>query len=391
MRAGHGFQLPVLEAPFWNQRNLRWCQVVNSVNNAMRPDVAIAGGGIIGLALGLEMRLRGMNVTVLERGQPMRAASWAAGGMLAVDDPQNPPGLMDLARLSARLYPEWLQRIEELSGRRVPMRTRKALQWVGPQLCGKLAASAEIGELAPGLQAESLRFQLLEENSVDPRDLCAALPKAFLIAGGSLLQGCETQSATRAGDEVHVQTTTGHLTAKHFVNCCGAWSGAGIDGLQNLPVEPVKGQMVELRCAPEQLKCVVRSPGLYLVPRGDGRVTVGATIERIGFDTKVEERVIAGLISSARRLMPELEIPHPLDSWAGLRPGTPDGLPVMGPALDPQTEGRAPRCWHATGHYRDGILLAPATARVMAQAIAGESTNVPLDAFSAKRFLPPRQ
>src|SRR5665213_1941290 len=93
-------------------------------------DVVIAGGGIIGVALGLELRLRGMSVLVLERGQAMRGASWAAGGMLAVDDPQNPVELMELARLSARLYPEWLRMVEELSGLRVPMRTRQALQWV---------------------------------------------------------------------------------------------------------------------------------------------------------------------------------------------------------------------------------------------------------------------
>lgn len=351
----------------------------------MQVDVAIAGGGIIGLSLGLELRLRGMSVTVLERGQAMRAASWAAGGMLAVEDPQNPPELMELARLSGRLYPEWLRRVEELSGVRVPMRTRQALQWVGPEAGEGLATAEVIREIAPGLHADELRLRLLDEGSVDPRDLCVALPKAFMAAGGRLLEWCGVTGVRQTMNEVSVHTTGNTLFAGHFVNCCGAWAGAVIDGLANLPVEPVKGQMAELRCAPEQLRCVVRAPGVYLIPRGDGRITLGATIERAGFDDQVDEGAIRGLVNGARKLMPELSMPV-LQSWAGLRPGTPDGLPVMGPALDSRSENTAARCWHVTGHYRDGILLAPATALVMAQAIAGEQTSVALDAFGAERF-----
>jgi len=362
-------------------------------NNAIRADVAIAGGGIIGVALGLELRLRGASVTVLERDQAMRAASWAAGGMLAVEDPQNPPLLMDLARLSARLYPEWLQRIEELSGLRVPMRTQQALQWVGPADLKSLArdgiaTAEEIHDLAPGLHEEGPRFRLIQEGSVDPRDLCAALPRAFVAAGGRLVEACGVTGISQADNEVRVHTASGTFVAGHFVNCCGAWAGAAIEGLANLPVEPVKGQMVELHCAPDRLRCVVRAPNVYLIPRGDGRVTVGATIEHVGFDDDVDDGAISGLVQTAQKLLPDLRSQQPIKSWAGLRPGTPDGLPVMGPALDSRGENKPPRCWHATGHYRDGILLAPATARVMAQTVTGDRTAIALDAFAPARFTP---
>ena len=342
-------------------------------------DVAIAGGGIIGLALGLELQLRGMSVMVLERGQAMRGASWAAGGMLAVEDPQNPPAMMELARLSGRIYPAWLRRVEQLSALRVPMRTRQTLQWVGPEVQEGIATTEEIGELAPGLRGEGLRFRLIEEGSVDPRDLCAALPKAFVAGGGRLVEGCEVSAAECGVDRVNLRTEQGEFAAETFVDCRGAWA-------KGVSVEPVKGQMGEMRCASERLRCVVRGPGAYLIPRGDGRVAVGATLERVGFDTRVDEGAIAALMRAARELMPELEAKDPVESWAGLRPGTPDGLPVMGAAAGLEGKRAKPRCWYASGHFRDGILLAPGAARVMAQAITREEPDVPIEVFSLERF-----
>ena len=348
-------------------------------------EIVIAGGGIIGLALGLELQLRGATVTIFERGHAMRAASWAAGGMLAVADPQNPPELMPLARLSRQLYPDWLRSIEDLSGIRVPLRTQHALQWVECDVREELATAQEIRALAPALHANGQSFRLLDEGSVDPRDLCSALPKAFTAAGGTLIEGCGVLEVVQSQHELRVRTTGGEFLATHFVNCCGAWAGAAIEGLSPLPVGPVKGHMVELACTPDLLKCVVRAPGVYLIPRGDGRITVGATLERVGFDDRVDDHAVTGLIHSAQTLLPQLDPPQPLNAWAGLRPGTPDALPVMGPALSPAHE-EIPNSWHATGHYRDGILLAPATARVMAQALAGNQPAVPLEPFSAHRF-----
>lgn len=342
-------------------------------------DVVIAGGGIIGLSLGLELLERGLSVTVIDRQQAMSSASWAAGGMLAVWDPQNPAELMPLAIRSEELYPDYLARIEEFSGKAVPMRTRWAMQHViVPRPGAKVVSATELAEFAPGLKPGEQRFEWLEEGSVDPNDLREALPPAFVAAGGVLLEHTEVQRI-EANGAVRVRTSTGHVCAAEFVNCCGSWAGDAAQGLDKLPVEPLKGQMVNLRCAPERLRCVVRAPGIYLIPRGDGRVTVGSTIERAGFDDNVSEPVVRRLAAAGQELLPEAEAPAQMDMWAGLRPATPDLLPVLGPA-------EKHHCWHATGHYRDGILLAPVTARVMAQAITGEATDVVLDAYAPARF-----
>ncbi|HET9099855.1 MAG TPA: FAD-dependent oxidoreductase [Acidobacteriaceae bacterium] len=348
------------------------------MNSTIVADVVIAGAGIIGLSLALELRQRGLSVTVLERGEAMSSASWAAGGMLAVNDPQNPPELMPLCIRSWELYPAYLDLIESLSGLRVPLRTCRTLQEPrGGSKSQRLATTAEIAELAPGLNSNDHCFEWLEEGSVDPNDLRTALPSALRASGGKLLESTEVLGIKSTGGSVVVQTEIENISARMFVNCCGAWAGGELWG--GVPVEPIKGHMVNLRCEPDRLRCVVRTPGVYLVPRGDGRVTVGATIEHAGFDEVVHEAQVSVLMKAALRLLPEAKIPSPIDAWAGLRPGTPDGLPILGAA-------QRANCWHATGHYRDGILLTPVTARVMAQAMLGEKPDVPLQPFSPARF-----
>lgn len=341
-------------------------------------DVAIAGAGIIGLSLALELRQRGLSVTVMERGQAMSSASCAAGGMLAVNDPQNPPELLPLCVRSGELYPAYLDRVEALSGQRVPLRTRRTLQEVNSESSSPhLATVAEITELASGLDPRGHCFEWLEESSIDPNDLRDALPAAVRLAGGILLEVTEVLGVETAADGVRVQTNRERIAARMFVNCCGAWAGSR--RLGGVPVEPVKGHMANLQCQSDRLHCVVRTPTVYLVPRGDGRVTVGATIEHAGFDETIHESQIKPVLDSALRLLPEAIIPSPLDAWTGLRPGTPDGLPILGAAKNEH-------CWHATGHYRDGILLAPVTARVMTQVMLGEAPDVPLEPFSPARF-----
>lgn len=343
-------------------------------------DVAIAGGGIIGLSLGLELRRRGLEVVVVERQQAMSSASWAAGGMLAVHDPQNPPELLPLSLRSWELYPSYLERIEALSGKQVPLRTRRAMQAVaGARVGMDTVAAAEIAEFAPGLDTGGHIFEWIDEGSIDPNDVREALPPAFVAAGGTLLEDTEMLSVESTADGVVVATSKQRISAGMFVNCCGAWAGDAERGLGKLPVIPVKGQMGNLRCSPERLRCVVRAPGIYLIPRGDGRVTIGSTIEHVGFDETVLETSIRQMAEVARKLLPEAEAPAQMDMWAGLRPGTPDTLPILGRA-------EKDHCWHATGHYRDGILLAPVTAQVMAQAMLGERTDVGLEAFRASRF-----
>lgn len=347
------------------------------MKNTVVVDVAIAGAGIIGLSLALELRQRGLSVTVMEQGQAMSSASWAAGGMLAVNDPQNPPGLMPLSVRSWALYPSYLDRIESLSGRHVPIRTRQTLQETKSERKSDGLTAAEIAELAPGLDPSGHSFEWLEEGSVDPNDLREALPAAVRAAGGILLETTEVTGVEVASDGVLVQTRREHISAGMFVNCCGAWAGNQRWGA--LPVEPVKGHMANLQCEPNHLRCVVRTPAVYLVPRGDGRVTVGATIEHTGFDETVHESQVKLMLNSALRLLPAATMPLPMDAWTGLRPGTPDGLPILGAF-------KSEHCWHATGHYRDGILLAPVTARVMTQVMLGETPDVPLEPFSPARF-----
>jgi glycine oxidase len=314
----------------------------------------------------------------------MSSASWAAGGMLAVHDPQNPQELMPLAAKSWELYPAYLERVESLSGKKVPLRTRRAMQHVAQERwaengtrtgVGSVVSQDELAEIAPGLDITGHVFEWLDEGSLDPNDLREALPAAFIAAGGTLLEETEMLGVESVTGGVLVQTTRKLISAGTFVNCCGAWAGA--EG--GLPVVPVKGQMANLRLAPERLRCVVRAPGIYLLPRGDGRVTIGATIEHVGFDETVQEISVRRMAEAALSLLPEAEAPVQMDMWAGLRPGTPDGLPILGPAAKAN-------CWHATGHYRDGILLGPVTGRVMAQAILGEVPEVALAAYAATRF-----
>jgi glycine oxidase len=348
------------------------------MSRVVRVDAAIAGGGIIGLSLGLELLQRGLSVAVLERDRAMRSASFAAAGMLAVHDPQNPSALLPLSLLSRHLYPDYLRRITQLCHVTVPLRTHHALQYIAPGSTGLIAASpAEIAELAPGFDPSGQPYALLDEASLDPRDLCCALPLAFVAAGGRLLEATELLAVESDAAATTLRTSRDSLSAGVFINCCGAWAGSS--SLGAAAVSPVKGQLANLHCAPDRLRCVVRAPSVYMLPRGDCRVAIGATVEHVGFDQCVAASAIQQLISAARSLLPEAQIPTPLESWAGLRPGTPDGLPILG-------RSAAAHCWHATGHYRDGILLAPATARVMAQAILGEPTDVPLDPFSPARF-----
>ena len=346
---------------------------------ARNPDAILAGGGIIGLALALELLRRGLSVTVVERQQAMSSASWAAGGMLAVEDPQNPPALMPLCELSRALYPAFLEQMESLSGQSVPLRTRQALQHIDARTPHglRLATREAITALVPGLHPGDLQFALLEEDSLDPNDLRAALPAAVRAAGGSILEETPVLGVETGASGVRVKTSRATLSTGVFVNCCGAWAGDAVLG--GLPIAPVKGQMLNLYCAPERLRCVVRAPGVYLIPRGEGRVTIGATLEDAGFDETVFAESVATLAAQARVLLPELEPMPQVEQWAGLRPGTPDALPVMGAAV-------MEHCWHATGHYRDGILLAPATAHLMAQMILGETPEIPLGDFAPERF-----
>jgi glycine oxidase len=351
------------------------------------PDVCIAGAGIIGLSLALELHERGYRVTVFDGGAPLAESSTAAAGMLAAHDPENPPQLLPLASLSLSLYPDFLDRVRALSGVRVPFQTHTTLQSVSPH---STTANAELTRedlthLFPDLTPGNHRFILLDEHSLDPRQLALALLAAIRATTIDLWSNTPVLSARSIGNALEITTRSGTIHAAQFINCAGAWAAA-TSRLPNIPVIPKKGQMFSVSLPSSlPLHFVVRTPEIYIVPRTSGpaagRAIVGATVEDTGFDKTVHSADIDRLRSLASSLLPLVADAHQLETWSGLRPATPDGLPLLG-ALPGQ-----PNHFIATGHYRNGILLAPATAHVMAEFIVGETPSVNLSAFSPARSL----
>jgi glycine oxidase len=349
-------------------------------------DVIVIGGGIIGLSLALEARRNGASVLVVERGEPGREASYAAGGMLVDCAAETPCVLQPLARASAIIHPEFASEVEAESGIRVDLRDRGTIvfpraeeedQWSKLDLAA-LSPTA-LAVLEPGLSDFRQRAFYLKERSVDPRALTNAVLKTAKLRGVDISSGDAVTEVNLSDNRViGISTKKTSFLAPQVVNCAGAWSGQV--GPHALPTRPVKGQMLCL-LAPsrEFLKHVIRSPNIYLIPRSDGRILVGATVEESGFDKRTDVAAMQRLHRAAIALIPELKNAKILEDWAGLRPGTPDALPILGTTS-------TPGYYVATGHFRDGILLAPITARVMAQVISGRNPDYDLTPFSPNRF-----
>jgi glycine oxidase len=316
--------------------------------------------------------------------------------MLSPDDPDHPAELAQFASLSFRLYPGYLSMVERLSGRLVPLRTLASLVTTGigggefhpNETAACLGLSAQEAERRiPGLVTEGRTFCWMEEPSLDPRDLCAALPLAAAAAGVELQQETEVIAVSSRDNGVEVSTQGGTVSGGAFVNCCGAWAGrvrhSGQEHLPAAAVEPRKGQMIAVQVPPPfDLQYVLRSQEIYLVPRGKGLVVIGATVERAGFDRRVEPSAVERLRAQAAELWPPVASAPMVESWSGLRPGTGDGLPIIGSA-------GPPHCWIATGHFRNGILLAPATGLIVRQLLQGLPPEVPLAAFLPGRSMEP--
>jgi glycine oxidase len=370
-------------------------------------DVVVIGGGLVGASLALALRKQGTAVLMLERGEPGREASHAAAGMLAHCDPHHPALLQPLAAASAKIYPEFIQEIEEESGEHIDFRREgtimllPAAAGVTPAAGGaqpipcpgiKILTKEEIAAAEPGLNCEECQAIYLPEAAVDPRQLTHAVLAAARQRGVEVAAGITAgEVLVSEGRVIGVQTARVRYLASTVVNCAGAW--AGQIGPSILPTRPVKGHMLALALpigydqhgtpnAPRALRHVVRAPNVYLVPRSDGRVIVGSTLEEAGFDKRVDAATIKRLQESAVAWVPQLGQARMLESWTGLRPGTPDNLPILGPtAIDGY--------FMATGHYRDGILLAPITAHIMAQIIRRVPTELDISAFTPRRFATP--
>lgn len=349
-------------------------------------DVIVAGGGVIGLSLAWELRKRGAAVLVVERGELGAEASCAAGGMLAWCDPHLPQPVRGLARLSAEYYGEFVAEIEEASGVAVDLRKFGTLvvDEEAPAAFAddcRMLSSGGLVEMEPGLRVSSPNVQWWPEWSVDPRRLMPSLIAACRERGVEMLTGVAVSGiAVRDGRAIGARSTRGEFAAGSVVNCAGAWAGQMECGVQPCPspTRPVKGQMLAFE-AGGVVRHVVRSPEVYLIPRSDGTVVVGSTVEEAGFDKETHPAAIERLRVAAIGLVPEFAAARVREVWAGLRPGSPDGLPILG-----QTS--LPGYFVAGGHFRDGILLALGTARVLASVLGGEDLDAELEALSPKRF-----
>ncbi len=349
-------------------------------------DVIIIGGGIIGLSLSIALRKRGASVLIVERGEPGREASHAAAGMLADFPLEMPPALQALASASARMYPEFVHELQDESGVNVDLRDQGTIFFATPEtqrehsgLLDDCPLPLPLAELEPALGPTNLPGVFLKERSVDPRALTAAALKAASHRGVDISSGTSATGILQSNGKVtDVATERTNYPASIVVNCAGAWSGQLAP--HSFPTRPVKGQMLCLAAeSRDLLRHVIRAPEIYLVPRSDGRILVGATVEEAGYDKRTDPATIQRMHRAAIHLAPALANARMLEAWAGLRPGTPDNLPILGATA---TAGY----FVATGHFRDGILLTPITAHVMAQVISGEKPEYELAAFSPMRF-----
>jgi glycine oxidase len=362
-------------------------------------DLAVVGGGVVGLGVAWRARQRGLTACVLDRGELGSGASHVAAGMLAPVSEAD-AGERDLLALgldSARRWPAFAAELEDVTGVEVGYRRCGTLLVARDRdgaeaLERELALRAQLGlraarvrpsqarSLEPAL-APSVRLGLdvPDDHAVDPRRLTAALARAAELAGAVLRPGAAV-AEVRGGTGVRLADGE-TVRAERVVLAAGAWSGElpGVPPDARVPVRPVKGQTLRLRdpAGPGLLERVVRFDGGYLVPRGDGRYVLGATVEERGFDTAITAVGVHELLRDAGEAVPgvlELEIE---EAVAGLRPGTPDNAPIMG--ASPAAEGLV---W-ATGHYRNGVLLAPVTADLLAAELAGEPRA---HAFGPERF-----
>jgi glycine oxidase len=320
-----------------------------------------------------------VNVLVLERGEPGREASHAAAGMLADHGDEFPSVLAPLAKASARMYPEFAHELQDESGINVDLRDAGTILLHDGEAGSHGALPGPLSELEPALDSSHRSASYLKERSVNPRLLFAAALKAAKHREVDISSGAEVTEVLISDGRAHgVRTTKTTYHAGVIVNCAGAWAGQ-FPPLA-LPTRPVKGQILSVIGGPA-LRHVVRASEVYLVPRTDGQIVIGATLEEAGYDKRTLPETIQRLLQLATKLVPALEKAQIHEAWAGLRPGTSDKLPILGETV-------VPGYFAATGHFRDGILLAPVTAQVMAELIVDQKCTFDLSPFSPDRFTP---
>ena len=377
------------------------------------PRVAVIGAGVCGLGIGWRLAEAGCHVTVFDRGSAGQGASWAAAGMLAAGvecEPGEEP-LLELTLESQRLWPAFRRELEAASGRTIGYRDEGTLvaalnrddveelrfnyefqRGLGIELEWLNGGQARAREPYLRTSAPAAVYSAAD-HQVDNRLLALALKEAFLRAGGELRENTAVAAIeTAAGHAAGVVVNDRNVAAEAVVLAAGAWSRQ-IDGLPEAlrpPVRPVKGQMMALSMDPAEplLRHVLWAPRIYMVPRDDGRLIIGATVEERGFDESLTAGGVFSVLEAAWRAIPAIEELPIAEMWVGFRPTSRDDAPILGPS---PIEG----LYLASGHHRNGILLAPATADYVSQAILEGGVPEPIRGFTLARFQakvgPPRQ
>jgi glycine oxidase len=368
-------------------------------------DVIIVGAGIIGSTIALRLAQAGLKVSVFDRGEPGQEASSAAAGMIAPFGEQIDPGpFFDLCLASHQLYPDFVQQVEELSGTRVDyLRTGTLLLAVRDDESRELeaigASQQKLDIKHEQLSGEEARHRVpslspaIQRGLFIPGDQCVdneLLTPAVVHAAG--LQGASFFSRrpvrklnVHKGRVESVEVGEDHtgpeatFSAGQFILTAGCWSAELAKPLGiALQMQPCRGQMMEFD---RTVECpfVLRAGHHYLVPRSGRRVVLGTTAEYAGYEKTVTGGGLRSILEGAERIVPSVQNFKFRRAWAGLRPDTPDHLPILG-------KGDLPNLVFATGHFRNGILLAPVTAKLISELILNGSTSVPIEAFQPTRF-----
>ena len=362
-------------------------------------DAVVAGGGIIGASIAFELASDGLSVAVFDAQHPGREASWASAGMISpAPESSEMASLLPISMASVRLYPEFIRRVEELSGKTVGYRKEGAVDLLlnetsqhevdeilalhrAAGLRAEPLSGPEAREIEPALTGE-LRAAIHrpDEASLDNRLLTEATLEAARRKGAEIFPGNGAKALWTDGVKCRgLQLQNGRVESRWTLIAAGCFS-ARIEGVAvYAPVTPAKGQMVALRCDSVNLRKDLWSGHMYLVPRHDGRIIAGSTVEYEGFDRSVTVAGMKKILNGAISLVPALESARIEETWAGLRPDSPDHLPILGPT---DLEGLL----IATGHFRSGILLTPVTARLIREWVTTQKVSEDWAPFSPMRF-----
>ena len=363
-------------------------------------DVVVVGAGVIGCAVAYELARRGADVLVMDSRGIGQGATQASAGMLTpYIEGYNHGPLLDLTVRSLTLYDQFIADVRADSGRPVPYERTGSLEVSTPDdasdrlqtVAQELAAArvpctwldAAATHDAEPLVAPDVSGGLLipEHGYLVARDFTQALAAAAVKRGATTGPPAHVRRLARAGRDLRVETDDSSVAARHVVLAAGCWSGrVAIEGVPSVPVRPVRGQLLHLAWSGQSLRRITWSPRCYMVPLGDGTVLAGATVEEAGFDERATVAGVRDLLETACELVPHAWQAGFLGARVGLRPGTPDALPIVG------SSNRIPGLVYATGHYRNGVLLAPLTAKLISDLVLDERPDPALAVTSPDRF-----